>query len=75
MQNTLLAEINSLTVAERLLLVEDIWDHIAGVDATSVSLSDEQCAELDRRIETYRDNPEAGRYWNEVRDEYFRCNH
>ena len=74
MQNSLLAEINTLSVAERILLVEDIWDHIADADEDAVTLSDAQCAELDRRIEAYRDKPEAGRYWNDVREEYFRSN-
>ena len=74
MQNSLLAEINALSVAERLLLVEDIWEHIADADAAAVALSDEQCTELDYRIETYRDKPEAGRYWNDVKEEYFRSN-
>jgi putative addiction module component (TIGR02574 family) len=75
MLNPLLAEINTLSVAERLLLVEDIWDHIADVDDVSVTLSAEQCEELDRRIENYCDKPEDGRYWNNVKEEYYRRNH
>jgi len=75
MQNSLLAEINNLSVAERLLLVEDIWDHIADTDDVAVALSDEHCAELDRRIEAYRLKPDVGRDWNDVREEYFRGNH
>ena len=75
MQNSLLAEINNLSVSERLLLVEDIWDHIADADDVAVTLSTEQCTELDRRIEAYHDKPEVGRYWNDVREEYFRSSH
>ena len=46
MQNSLLAEINNRSVSERLLLVEDIWDHIADADDVAVTLSTEQCTEL-----------------------------
>jgi putative addiction module component (TIGR02574 family) len=70
-----LGEINNLSVSERLLLVEDIWDHIADADDVAITLSAEQCSELDRRIESYRDKPKVGRYWNDVREEYFRSNH
>jgi putative addiction module component (TIGR02574 family) len=72
MQNALLAEINNLSVTERILLVEDIWDHLIDTDDSAFALSDTQCAELDRRITHYQDQPEAGRYWNDVKEEYFR---
>ena len=72
MQNALLAEINNLSVTERILLVEDIWDHLIDTDDSAFALSDTQRAELDRRITHYQDQPEAGRYWNDVKEEYFR---
>ena len=70
MQNTLLTEINNLSVAERILLVEDIWDHLTDTNDATFELSDSQRTELDRRITHYKDQPEVGRYWNEVREEY-----
>ena len=70
MQNALLAGINNLSVSERILLVEDIWDHLSEIDDSAFDLSDLQREELDIRIARYQDQPEAGRYWNEVREEY-----
>lgn len=70
MQNTLLAEINNLSVTERILLVEDIWDHLTDADDATFELSDSQRTELDRRTTLYKDQPEVGRYWNDVREEY-----
>jgi putative addiction module component (TIGR02574 family) len=70
MQNSLLAEINNLSVTERILLVEDIWEHLAGSDDAKLGLSDVQRTELDRRITAYKDQPDVGRYWNDLREEY-----
>lgn len=70
MLNALLAEINNLSVAERILLVEEIWDHLIEADNFTYELSDVQRTELDHRITTYQDQPEAGRYWSDVKDEY-----
>ena len=61
------AEVMSLSVSERIQLVEDIWDSIAEVPET-VSLSDEQKAELDRRLDAYHANPEEGSPWGMVRE-------
>lgn len=57
----------SLSVPERIQLVEDIWDSIAEVPE-SVELSDEQKAELDRRLEAYHRNPDEGSPWAVVRE-------
>ena len=38
----------------------------------SVELPDWQKEELDRRLETYRDNPEAGSPWEEVLERIMR---
>lgn len=46
-----------LTVAERIQLVEDLWDSIA--DAPEVlELTEAQRAELDRRLEAHRETPD-----------------
>ncbi len=65
--NTQLSEILQLSVAERIQLVEDIWDSIAIVPE-AVSLTDEQKAELDRRLESYRANPNEGISWNDLKE-------
>jgi putative addiction module component (TIGR02574 family) len=70
MQNVLLAGINNLSVSERILLVEDIWDHLLDTEDSAIELSDSQREELDIRITRYQDQPEAGRYWNDVKEEY-----
>jgi len=70
MQNALLAEINNLSVTERILLVEDIWDHLIDADDFTYELSASQRNELDHRITKYQDQPGVGRYWNDVKEEY-----
>lgn len=64
--NTQLSEILQLSVAERIQLVEDIWDSIVEMPE-AVPLTDEQKVELDRRLESYRANPE-GISWNELKE-------
>ena len=61
------ADILELSVAERLQIVEDIWDSIASVP-DAVALSEDQKDELDRRLEAYHLNPDAGSPWTEVRE-------
>jgi putative addiction module component (TIGR02574 family) len=65
--NTRAADILELSVAERIQIVEDIWDSIAAVPE-AVPLSEDQKNELDRRLEAYHLNPEAGSPWSEVRE-------
>ena len=50
--------------------MEDIWDSIAQ-DAEAFPLSDEQKAELGRRLEAHRHDPELAIPWTEVRRELF----
>jgi putative addiction module component (TIGR02574 family) len=62
-QSVQLAEILQLSVAERSQLVEDIWDSIVQMPE-AVPLTNEQKEELDRRLESYRANPDEGISWN-----------
>ena len=66
MKRTSVAEILELPVAERIRLVELIWDSIAAVPE-AVSLSDELKAELDERLAEFEANPDAGSPWEDVR--------
>lgn len=68
MPRVLLADVLSLSVSERIQLVEDIWDSIA-TETTLPSLSDAQRAELDRRLEAHAEDPAAGSPWAEVRQQ------
>ena len=62
---TILAEASKLSVAERLLVVEQIWDTIA-TEQADLPLSAEQRAELDLRLNDYAENPNGGASWQEV---------
>lgn len=66
MKTISIADILQLDVSERIQLVEDIWDSIATVP-DAVSLSDAQKKELDRRLENYQQNPNAGSPWEDVK--------
>ena len=61
------ADILSLSVAERVQLVEDIWDSIVEVPQ-EVPLTEEQKAELDRRLDAYHQDPNEGSPWGLVRE-------
>jgi len=61
------ADILRLSIAERILLVEDIWDSIAEAPE-QVSLSEAQARELEARLEAYHSNPSEGSPWAIVRD-------
>lgn len=60
------SDIEQLSVAERIQLVEDIWDTIAA-NPDALEISDELGAELDRRVENYHLNPESGSSWQDVK--------
>lgn len=59
------AKLRGLPLDERLRLVEDLWDSIAA-DQAAVALTDEQKAELDRRLDAYEADGNPGRPANEV---------
>ncbi len=59
-------EIKRLSVAERILLAQDIWDSIAE-QQESLSMTDAQREELDRRIDAYRLSPAEGASWKEIK--------
>ena len=61
-----ITDVLELSPAERILLVEEIWDSIASVPE-SVELSDAQREELERRLAAYRANPNAGDPWDVVK--------
>lgn len=60
------AEILSMSVSERIQLAEDIWDTIAEVPE-AIPLSDDEKAELDRRLDAYHKDPTMGSPWEAVR--------
>jgi putative addiction module component (TIGR02574 family) len=57
--------IDRLSVAERIQLVEDIWDTIA-TETADLPLTEAQRVDLERRLAEHRANPQAGSTWEEV---------
>ena len=66
MKEEILSEVLKLSVQDRIVFVEDIWDSIANVPE-SVELTEAQRKELDRRLEEYHKNPETGSPWEDVK--------
>lgn len=60
---------HDLSVAERIQLVEDIWDSIAVEGSPAVALTDAQVEELRRRSEAHQADPSSAVPWEEIRVE------
>jgi len=65
------ADLFSLSIPERIQLVEDIWDSIA-IQPEKVELSSDTKCELDKRLEEYEKNPQDQSSWDEVRSRLWR---
>ncbi len=61
-----LSEVLNLPLEERLRLVESIWDSIAQFPE-ALELTEAQRLELDRRLESYEADPNAGVPWAELK--------
>ena len=59
-------DISRLTPAERLRLVEELWDSLSPSD---IPLTAAQVDELDRREALHLADPHRGRPWRDVLDE------
>ncbi|MFH1066996.1 MAG: addiction module protein [bacterium] len=59
-------DISALSSAEKLLLVEDLWDEIS-LQEENIQLTKAQKEELDKRYKEYRANPRKGKSWAEVK--------
>lgn len=60
------SEILQLSVAERLQIVEDIWDSISKYPE-SLPLSEAEKIELDKRLENYQKSPDKGIEWETLK--------
>jgi putative addiction module component (TIGR02574 family) len=69
MQTELTEQAKKLSISDRILLVEEIWDTIAE-ENEAFELTDAQRTELDRRLELARTNPGQGRTWDEIKAEF-----
>jgi putative addiction module component (TIGR02574 family) len=61
----------NLSIPDRIRLVEEIWDTIAE-EHEAFELTDAQKLELDRRLESARNNPGQGRTWDEIKAEFMK---
>ena len=64
-----LRELLKLPVAERLQLIDDLWDSIETDLAGGMPLSDAQREELDRRFAEHKADPTSAQGWSDVRAE------
>ena len=63
---TVVNEVGSWPVEDRLRLIEEVWDSIAAAPEAA-ALTEAQQRDLQRRLDAYRDNPKAGSPWEEVK--------
>jgi putative addiction module component (TIGR02574 family) len=59
--------INELSTAEKLVLLEELWDNVAA-RPDEVLVPDWQREELESSYAEYLANPEEGSTWEEVRE-------
>ncbi|MGH9927657.1 MAG: addiction module protein [Pyrinomonadaceae bacterium] len=62
MQSEITEAAKKLSISDRILLVEEIWDTIAE-ENQAFELTDAQKREFDRRLDSFRSNPGQGRTW------------
>lgn len=55
----------SLSIPERIQLVEDIWDTIAS-EPEVIELTADEKRIIDERLEAYHRNPDLGSPWEDV---------
>ena len=66
MKTSTRSELFDLSIAERLQLVEDLWDSIA-TNSAGIPLTEEQRQELDERLTRLKRDPRLGDSWNKVK--------
>ena len=71
MQRDLSSQIKKLSIPERILLVEDIWDSIAR-ENEAFRLTKAQKEELDMRSQSFKANPSQGRTWQDIKSEFLK---
>lgn len=64
-------EIAALPVADRLELIEQLWDSLES-EAAELAVPEWHRAELDRRLAAHAANPSAARPWDEVKADILR---
>jgi putative addiction module component (TIGR02574 family) len=70
--STTVLNYKQLPIAERIQLVEDIWDSIAEETPNGLQLSAGELAELNRRMAEHVANPASAIPWNQVKSILFK---
>jgi putative addiction module component (TIGR02574 family) len=65
---SLTEQIRHLSIPEKVLLVQDIWDELLE-ETNEFPISAAQKTEIQRRSEADKENPAEARAWTEIRDE------
>jgi putative addiction module component (TIGR02574 family) len=69
MSHELREELSKLSIAERIELVQDLWDSIAtDCERDPFPLTKAQREELERRVRELDEHPERAIPWDEVRE-------
>lgn len=63
-RNQILSELLKLSPQDRIQIAEDLWDSL---DAKDLPLTDEQAAELERRMAELERDPSIGIPWEDVK--------
>ena len=61
-----LRDYEKLSVPEKIMLIEDLWDELAE-EAATTPLTKAQRDEMDRRVEAYRGRKSRLSTWDDVR--------
>ena len=59
-------DLQGLSAADRLRLIEDLWETFEA-DPGSLPFSEEHAQKIDQRLSEWQANPTAGEFWPEVR--------
>ncbi len=70
--NTAYLNFKELPISERIQLVEDIWDSIAEETPGHLQLSQQDRAELHRRLSAHHADPSSSLSWEQVRASLFK---
>lgn len=66
-----LQEIMNLSVPEKILLVEKLWDSIAE-DTSRQPMPDWKKKLIEERLDEHKRNPDSGTSWEELKKKYYR---
>lgn len=66
MKQPVLNELTRLSLAERIQLVEDLWDGIAN-ESGALLLADRQKQALDARLAAHAAEPDRGEDWDKLK--------